>query len=347
MNQFSHCASISDATIDRAEKHIADILSLAFEHTTTRSALVVFDSECDLAVALTTAYRKCLPDAAMIEFDSENPEQVLQAFEPLNNGDLVVLIQSTSFRLASFRIRLELFRRSIKVIEHPHLSRMPGEQSSVYIDSLAYDPAYYRGVGHALKERIDKAETGVVHSGDEQLTFGAGFEPAKLNVGDYREMQNIGGQYPIGEVFTESKELTAVNGRVQISFFGDSEFRVNKPAKPITLVVENGLVTDTVDSTPELDRVLDNIRASEGQVWLRELGFGMNRAFTQTRTVDDIGTFERMCGMHLSLGSKHVSYNKPEIRKKTARHHVDVFVLTGSVVLDGEQLYRDGNWIVG
>ena len=347
MKPFSHCPSISDATVDRAEQHIADILSLAFEHTSTRSAVVVFDRECDLAIALTTAYRRCLPDAAMIEFESDNHQQVLDAFEPLESGDLVVLIQSTSFRLASFRIRLELFRRSIKVIEHPHLVRMPGEQASVYIDSLAYDPAYYRGVGHALKERIDKAETGVVHSGDEQLVFGAGFEPAKLNVGDYREMQNVGGQYPIGEVFTESKELTAVNGRVQISFFGDSEFRVNKPDKPITLVVENGLVTEALDSTPELDRVLDNIRASEGQVWLRELGFGMNRAFTQTRTVDDIGTFERMCGIHLSLGSKHVSYNKPEIRKKTARHHVDVFVLTASVVLDGEQLYRDGHWIVG
>ena len=46
--------------------------------------------------------------------------------------------------------------------------------------------------------------------------FGSAFESAKLNVGDYSEMQNIGGQFPIGEVFTEARDLEAVNGRVRI-----------------------------------------------------------------------------------------------------------------------------------
>jgi aminopeptidase len=72
----------------------------------------------------------------------------------------------------------------------------------------------------------------------------------------------------------------------------------------------------------------------------------MNRAFTHERTVSDIGTFERMCGIHLSIGAKHASYNKPNIRKKAARHHVDVFVITKGVALDGEELYRDGAWVV-
>ena len=103
---------------------------------------------------------------------------------------------------------------------------------------------------------------------------------------------------------------------------------------------------DALDSTPEFDLVLANIRADDGEVWLRELGFGMNRAFTQERTVTDIGTFERMCGVHLSLGAKHATYNKPGIRKKTARHHVDVFVITESVRLDDEVIYRDGAWVV-
>jgi leucyl aminopeptidase (aminopeptidase T) len=92
--------------------------------------------------------------------------------------------------------------------------------------------------------------------------------------------------------------------------------------------------------------VLENIRADDGQVWLRELGFGMNRAFTQQKTVSDIGTFERMCGVHLSLGSKHTTYNKANIRKKSARHHVDVFVLTKSVELNGERIFQGGDWLV-
>jgi aminopeptidase len=160
-------------------------------------------------------------------------------------------------------------------------------------------------------------------------------------------MPNTGGRFPIGEVFTASKDLEAVNGRVRISIFGDTAFTVNKPDHPITLVVSKGRVIEAVDSTPEFDRVLATIRADEGEIWLRELDLGMNRAFTQGRIVGDNGTFERMCGVHLSLGAKHESYNKPDIKKIAAKHHVDVFAITKSVSLDGEVIYRDGTWQVG
>jgi len=307
---------------------------------------VVWDAQCELAIALTAAYRRCLPDATFIAFDSLDAEAILAEIERLTPGDLVVLIQSTSFRLNAFRIRVELFKRSLKVVEHPHLGRMGGDEALTYIDSLAYDPAYYRGVGNALKTRIDNARTGILDSGGERLFFPAGFESAKLNVGDYRQMQNIGGQFPIGEVFTESKDLEAVHGRVRIFIFGDTAFMVNKPDHPITLVISNGRVTDTLDSTPEFDRVLANIRADEGEVWLRELGLGMNRALTADKLVSDIGTFERMCGVHLSLGAKHGIYNKPGIRKAAAKHHVDVFAITESFTLDDETVYRNGTWQV-
>jgi len=297
-------------------------------------------------MALTEAYRRCLPDATFIEFGNLSPDDILTAFERLSPKDLVVLIQSTSFRLNEFRLRVELFKRSLKVIEHPHLGRMAGSEALTYIASLAYDPAYFRGVGHALKARFDSAQVGIIDSGGEQLIFPAGFEPCKLNVGDYREMTNVGGQFPIGEVFTESKDLEAVHGRIQISFFGDTSFTVNKPAQPITLIIRKGRVADTLNSTPEFDRVLANIRADDGEVWVRELGLGLNRALTQNITVCDIGTFERMCGVHLSLGSKHGSYAKPQIKKTTARHHVDVFALTNMFTLDDEVIYRDESWQV-
>ena len=143
-----------------------------------------------------------------------------------------------------------------------------------------------------------------------------------------------------------AQDLEAVSGRVRIFIFGDTTFSVNRPEKPITLVVEKGRVVDAIDSTPEFDKVLANIRADEGEVWLRELGFGMNRSFTKDRLVCDIGTYERMCGIHLSLGAKHGLYNKPNIRRATARHHVDVFAVTESVVLDDDIVYRDGAWQV-
>ncbi|MET0266333.1 MAG: hypothetical protein ABW202_12010 [Duganella sp.] len=339
--------AIPDAAADTAARNVADTLAIAIEHAPPRRALVVHDTRTDLNRVLTEAYRRAVPDATLIDFDSVTPEQVLAAFAELGAGDLVVLIQSTSFRLEAFRIRIELFKRGLKVIEHVHLSRMPGDQGLHYIDSLAYDPAYYRGVGHALKARIDSARHGAVDSGDgARLVFGGPFEQAKLNIGDYSGMNNVGGQFPLGEVFTEALDLEAVNGKVRIFVFGDTSFHVNQPAVPVTVIIEKGRVAGTENSTPAFDNMLDIIRAHEGEVWLRELGFGMNRAFSRTRTVDDIGTYERMCGIHLSLGAKHGVYAKPQFKRKDARYHVDVFAVTEGVYLDDELVYRDGRWIV-
>lgn len=337
---------LPDTAIALAQHHLRDILALSFEHDAAHAALVVWDGQCALSRALTEAYRRCLPEAIFIDFDHVPAETILAAFEQLQTSDLVVLIQSTSFRLDAFRLRVELFKRGLKVLEHPHLSRMPGEEALIYIDSLAYDPAYFRGVGRALKAKFDDAKVCIIDTGGEQLVFSAGFETAKLNVGDYREMNNVGGQFPIGEVFTESRDLEAVNGRLRMSIFGDTRFAVNKPALPVTLVISRGRVVDVIDSTEEFDLVLAQIRECEGEVWLRELGLGLNRAFTQDRLVSDIGTYERMCGVHLSLGAKHGSYNKPQIKKAAARFHVDVFALTSVVLLDDEVIYRDGEWRV-
>jgi aminopeptidase len=333
--------------VDLAARHLRDILALCFHHGEPHAAVVVFDSGCPLAVTLTGAYRQALPAAQFIDFDASTPEAVLGQLAPLQPADLVVLVQTTSFRMDAFRIRVELFKRGLKVIEHPHLGRMQPDEVPHYIDSLAYDAGYYRGVGAALKNRIDAASGGVVDSGGEQLVYGSAFETAKLNIGDYTGMNNMGGQFPIGEVFTEAKDLLAVNGRVRIFAFGDMSYAVNRPPVPITLVVHQGQVTEVIDSTDEFDRVMESIKAGEGGVvWLRELGFGMNRAFSQQRIVSDIGTFERMCGIHLSLGAKHGIYAKPGFGRRDGKFHVDVFAVTESVTLDEQVVYRDGAWCV-
>ena len=337
----------ANARLDLAAKNVADLLALAIAYRPAQAALVVCDTRCELNLVLTAAYRRAIPHAVFIDFDAVTPGDVLAAFARLAASDLVVLIQSTSFRLEAFRIRIELFKRGLKVIEHVHLARMPGIQAGYYIEALAYDPAYYRTIGAALKQRIDCASGAVLDSGcGERLVFGSRFETAKLNIGDYSAMHNVGGQFPIGEVFTEAQDLAAVNGRVRIFVFGDTRFMVNRPEQPITLVIEQGRVSNAIDATPEFDAMLAIIRAHEGEVWVRELGFGMNRAFSHQRMVNDIGTFERMCGIHLSLGAKHGVYAKPQFKRKDARFHVDIFAVTEGVYLDDELVYRDGAWIV-
>jgi hypothetical protein len=334
------------SAIDAATAHLRDVLAIALEHGPGRRALVVYDTRTGLARALAEAYRRNLPDATFVDFDGVAPEEVLALFKTFAPQDLVVLVQSTNFRLDGFRLRVELFKLGLKVIEHVHLSRMPGAQGAHYIESLAYDPQYFRGVGHALKSRIDRAARAEVHGGGEVLAFDSPFESAKLNVGDYSAMNNVGGQFPIGEVFTEARDLEAVSGRAQIHVFGDTSYLVNRPEKPVTIVVERGRVVSTIGATPEFQEVLDIIRRDEGEVWVRELGFGMNRAFSRERRVDDIGTYERMCGIHLSLGAKHGVYAKPGFKRKDARYHIDVFVVTDAVYLDDERVYADGAWAV-
>ncbi len=337
----------AEALLTQATRYVQDILTLAIEHTCAHRALVIFDCDSELAITLTELYRRNLVDATFIAFDPKLSETILNALSQLTAKDLVVLIQSGSFRLNAFRLRVELFKQGIKVIEHPHLARMTGQQIGYYLDSLAYDPNYYRRVGAALKSRIDTATHARIDSGcGAQLHFSGRLELAKLNVGDYRTLQNVGGQFPIGEVFTEAQDLLAVHGRVRIFVFGDTRFSVNEPPQPITLEIEQGRVVGTQDSTAEFDLVLAQIRAEEGEIWLRELGFGLNRAFSQHRKVDDIGTYERMCGIHLSLGAKHGSYTKPEIRRVAAKYHVDVFAVTEQVLLADEVVYRDGAWCV-
>jgi hypothetical protein len=342
----SEIKCLPEEVISLAEEHLRDILSLAIKHYPEKAAVVISDTQSSLALTLTEAYRRSLPNARFIDFYTVTPAEVMAVIDALAPSDLVVLIQTTSFRLNAFRLRVDLFHKSLKVIEHPHLGRMSGKEGEYYVESLAYDPVYYRSVGNALKKRIDSASYGIVDSDGERLVFNSSFEPAKLNIGDYTGMKNIGGQFPIGEVFTEAQDLEAVNGRVRIFAFADTSYSVNKLEKPMTLVISKGRVTEVINSTAEFDTVLANIRADEGEVWLRELGFGMNRAFTQSKTVTDIGTYERMCGIHLSLGAKHGVYKKPNFKPADTWHHVDIFAVTHLVYLDEVIVYENGAWRV-
>jgi len=321
-------------------------LAVALEHSAAHTALLVADERSPLARLLVQAYQACLPEATLLLFDEAGPDRVKAAFAELREHDLVVLIQSSVFRIPEFRTRVELFKRGIKVVEHSNLERVAEAEIEHYVAALAYDSTYYRGVGHALKARMDAATCARVESEGEQLHFDCPLELAKLNIGHFAGLKNVGSLFPIGEVFSEARDLERVHGRAKIYAFADTSFRLNVPPAPITLVVERGRVIEALGSTPEFERVLAAIRADEGEIWLRELGFGMNRALSRDRQVADVGAFERVCGVHLSLGARHGVYKKPHLAPREARHHVDTFVITTRVLLDHELVFADGAWQV-
>ncbi len=329
-----------------ALRNVKDTLALAMEHDGRRPAVIVADEASELAQALLAAYREALPGASVVVYDAASPESVQAALAPLVAGDLAVLVQSEVFRVPGFRIRVELFQRGIKVIEHANLGRMSPDQVDHYIAALAYDPSYYRGVGHPLKARMDAAQSCRVESGDEVLRYDCALEIAKLNIGDFANLKNFGSQFPIGEVFTEACDLARVSGRTSLYAFNDTQMRLNIPDVPITIVVDGGRVIDALHATDEFERVLSAIRKDEGEVWLRELGFGMNRAFSRDHRVNDVAAFERACGVHLSLGARHGSYKKPHLNHREVRYHVDTFVVTDRVWLDDQLVFDRGAWCV-
>ncbi|HIE65365.1 MAG: hypothetical protein ABGX83_03325 [Nitrospira sp.] len=339
--QATQNEATNGTVIKAAEANIRDTVSIALGHTPRERAVIIYDTKSDLSKLLTEAYQVVLPDAVAFDFNQSDPEVILRQFSLLSPDDLVILVQSTSFRLSQFRIRLELFQRKLKVIEHPHLGRFPEEEVAVYVDALAYDPTYYRTVGPLLRDRIARAERVRIICEDTELIYDTTFLDPRLNIGDYEDMKNIGGQYPIGEVFTEPKEINRLNGTVRLFAFGDTDFRVNVPKEPFTARIEGGLLVSCPDAPLGFQGVLDIIREKEEVVWVRELGFGLNRAFSRDRRVSDIGTYERMCGIHLSLGAKHLQYKKPGFPKKGG-FHVDVFVDAQAVEIDGVTIFQDG-----
>lgn len=326
-------------------QNLKDTLTHAIEYKDNQRAVVIFDRTSELASLVADGYAEVLPGATVIDFDKTEPDVILELIDTLSPKDLVVLVQSTSFRLNAFRFRLELFKRGLAVIEHPHLGRMTGEQIEVYIDALAYDPEYYRGLGAKLKERIDRAQRVVVECDGGELVYETPMEPAKLNVGDYVEMKNTGGQFPIGEVFTEPVNFEGVNGTVKLYAHADATFHVQFPDEPITVVVEKGVIVDVPNAPASFTAVLDQIGLDE-RLLIRELGFGMNRSMTRDRRVVDVGSYERMCGIHVSIGHKHTTYTKEGLPKRSSKYHVDVFVDVTRVLIDEEVVFEGGRYVL-
>ncbi len=326
-----------------AAKNLGDILRDAICLQPSENALVIYDTEAPLTQIVLDGYRAALPNGDFLDFASVTPEQIMERISACKAGDLVVVLQSTNFRLNEFRLRIELFQRGLKTIEHVHLKRIHEDEFERYINALAYDVSMYRPLGHALKNILESANEIVVTCAGTKLVYQGGMETVKLNVGDYSEMKNVGGTYPIGEVFTEAKELAKVNGEAMIFGYAGEDHLV-RVVEPFKIVVENGKLTST-DAPDEFQKILDLIREDE-EVHVREFGLGLNPAMGKHDVVADITAFERQRGMHLSLGAKHAIYAKPGLNRKHGRYHVDIFVDIENIAVDGNDIYRDGDFSV-
>ena len=321
------------------------MVSLAIEHHSPEKAVVVYDTENELTRIITDAYRNVLPTATFIDFASHTQEEIIAIFDSMSPRDLVVLIQSTDFRLNEFRIRIQLFKRKLKVIDHLHLYRNTPDSWETYIDALAYDPTWFRGVGRRLKTVLEGTQTFRVHSGEAELCVTGGLEEPKLNIGDYTGMENIGGTFPIGEVFTEAKDFIQMNGSLMVYALADTDFHTAM-YEPFRIDIKEGLVVGWGENTPEaFKNVIAQIQTNE-RALVREIGFGLNRAITKERYLKDITAFERILGLHFSLGEKHTVYRKPGITPDKTRYHVDIFPVVSQIYADDKLIFEQDKLLV-
>jgi aminopeptidase len=320
-----------------AAGHIRDILAGAIKRAPSERVVVIYDLQSGLSKIMADAYREAIPDGQFIDFAETDATSILKLIDELSPGDVFVLVQSNSFRLNEFRIRIELFKRKLKCIEHVHLDRMSEDQYATWVDALAFDQQYLRTKGHALKAVLDQASTVKIIGKDSELVWEGGMEEAKLNIGDYTGMENIGGTYPIGEVFTEARDLSKVNGSFRIYAFAGDDFNV-RFFEPFLVSVVDGILIPGEDAPEEFKKIMDLIRAEE-RVLVRELGVGMNRAISRKTPVNDITAFERVLGLHMSIGEKHGVYKKPGLIPTKTRYHVDVFPAFERLEIDGKVVF--------
>lgn len=331
--------------IDIAIRNVRDMVTIALEHSDSNRALVVYDTENELTHIITEAYRNVLPHAQFIDFNTKTKDEIIGLFNALSPRDLVVLIQSTDFRLNEFRIRIQLFNRKLKVIDHLHLYRNTPDSWETYINALEYDPTWYRVVGSKLKGTLESAQTLRVCADGAELIVTGGLEVPKLNIGDYSGMENIGGTFPIGEVFTEAKDLSQMNGSIMIYAFANNDFHIAMH-EPFRVDIKNGLVSGWGDNTPQaFVDVVAQVQSNE-RAHIREIGFGLNRAITREHYLKDITAFERIHGMHFSLGEKHTVFKKQGITADKTRYHVDLFPVVTQVYADDALIFNNGKYQV-
>jgi len=275
-------------------------------------------------------------------------EEVIQMLSELRKDDLVVLIQSQMFRLDDYRIRLRLFEKGIKNIEHVHLGNIPSHQSRYYVNSLNFDPNGENDgkLGRRIKEIVDRAKSATVKcNGGTTLHYNTPMEEVKLNIGDYTGMTNIGGTFPVGEVFTEPKYLNGVNGKLKIWGYPDLSRVVQVVDNPFELTIEKGLLVDTKNAPSSFIELIDIIREGEGDIVMREFGLGLNKELNRYNNLTDVTAFERQRGMHISLGKKHTVYAKDGISKRKTKFHIDLFVDINEILMDNKAIWKNNDYV--
>lgn len=333
----------------QALQNVRDILSQNYNVTSNQFILLLYDSECNLSRLLTTAYSQATEKnpRQIIDFNTQSEENILSVFQSLPAHSLVILIQSTSFRLTKHRLRADLFRAGHRVIEHARLAYNTEEQVENYINSLKYDTPYYVQATTVLEQLLLTNNLLQIESKEgHTLQVHSSFEKPIKNTGHFAETEIISAGFPIGEIFTEAKELDKMNGTLLVFGFPGKDHHTHFTT-PFTVTIKDGRLIDH-NGPPEFEDIIQMIRDEEVNkaVQVREIGFGLNKNIGFNHRLNEPTAFERFVGMHFSLGLKHAMYGKKLGRKVFQKYHIDIFCLVERVVIGETEVFKEGKYII-
>ncbi len=319
--------------------------------------VVVFDAETELSQKIHQAHRKLTPKAEFIKYNPEDKE-LRDKLMGLPEGSSVFLIQSVSFRIEDFRIRLSLFHKGIGCLEYSHLAWYEEKnEGDNFLESLEWQGEEFHRLGTAINERMIEDDTLKIYSGkngEHVLDFGK-MEKGFINDGRFYQQKNRGGSVVCGEIFSEAENLRGVNGEISINCYPDERFRILE-CEPFTITIENGIVTKWTENTPQLfvESIVERIKESETdpegnhECMVREAGFGLNPKLSLQKQICFVSTFERQAGFHISLGKKHPIYRKKFGKEVVQRYHIDIFsdLFKITTEKEGEEtvIYSDGKY---
>ncbi|HID91652.1 TPA: hypothetical protein EYP45_00825 [Candidatus Peregrinibacteria bacterium] len=302
--------------------------------------VVLYDLDSPLSKIMTQAHKDILanrnPEKTIIrEYQPEDNLELVEMLSNLPEQSSVILIQSTSFRMDKFRIRLHLYNKNMGCMEHSHLGYYGPEQENTWLNALTYKAEEYAEIGGKIKDLMDNYDEIKIYSGDtinpDILTFPE-MEEAKINDGRFYQQKNRGGSSICGEIFSESKDLKSVNGKLNICCYPNSEFRIVQ-CEPFSVTIKNGILTKWDDNAPQefidniVTRILESETDEEGnpEVMIREAGFGLNPFISMKNPLSFVSVFERQAGFHISLGKKHAIYRSKFGKEIVQRYHMDIF----------------------
>ncbi|MBI2102729.1 hypothetical protein HYT55_02730 [Candidatus Woesearchaeota archaeon] len=334
---------------DQALQNAQDILLKNYHLTKSQFALLLYDHKSVLSRLLAEAYSTVIGAGPheIIDVDLQPEEAIISRLQALPPHSLVILVQSTSFRMTKHRLRADLFRAGHRVIEHARLAYNTEEQIENYIKSLKYDTPYYVQATDTLEKLLLENNSLRIESKDGLvLEVHSSFEKPIKNTGHFTETEIISAGFPIGEIFTEAKELDRMNGKLLVFGFPGKNHHTQFTTPFIVTIKDGCLVSH--NGPLEFEEIIELIREEEVNhaVQVREIGFGLNKHLGYHSRLDEPTAFERFAGMHFSLGLKHAMYGKKLGRKVFQKYHIDIFCLVKDVSIGETQIMKDGEYIV-